>query len=61
MNQLVVLTLVRHCVEDIKEELLAEQLHPVLPGHLREESRIIINIKARRDNVLLWRNASRSG
>ena len=43
MNQLVVRTLVRYCMEDIKEEFLAEQLHPVLTGHLGEESNIIIN------------------
>ena len=38
MNQLVILTLVRNRMEDIKEELLAEQLHPVLAGNLREVS-----------------------
>ena len=41
MNQFVVLTLVRHCMEDIKQQLLAEQLHPVLAGDLRKDRRVI--------------------
>lgn len=41
MDQLVILALVSHCVEDIKEELLTEQLHPVLAGHLRKDRRVI--------------------
>ena len=44
MYQLVVLTLVRHCMEDIKEQLLAEQLHPVLAGNLGDR-RVMINQK----------------
>ena len=41
MNQLVVLTLVRHGVDNIEEKLLAEQLHPVLAGNLMKDVRVI--------------------
>ena len=42
MNQLVVFTLVRHGLKNIKEKLLAEQLHPVLAGNLGQDDRVII-------------------
>ena len=47
MNQFVVLTLVRHCMEDIKQQLLAEQLHPVLAGNLGDRRVIFQQSKVR--------------